>query len=122
MDFLGWREDLRELLPGFDLLVHAPRSEGFGRVYAEAMASGLPVLAAPVGGLTEIHRETGWGRLVPSRDPDDLAHAMEHLIDDPGEREAMRAAGPSRARAHFALEAHTDAVVGLYREIVEAHR
>ncbi len=115
--FLGWRDDLGEMLPGFDLLVHAPRIEGFGRVYAEAMAGGLPVLAAPVGGLVEIHRQTGWGRLAPSREPGDLARAMHELIEDPDEREAMRRSGPGRAREHYALEAHTEAVVRLYGEI-----
>ncbi|MEO7714775.1 MAG: glycosyltransferase, partial [Capsulimonas sp.] len=45
----GRREDVPELLPAFDLLVHLPRSESFGLALVEAMATGLPVVASNIG-------------------------------------------------------------------------
>lgn len=116
--FLGWREDLLELLPGCDLLVHAPRSEGFGRVYVEAMASGLPVVTVPIGGLEEIHEQTGWGEMAPSRDPGALAKSIAGLLEDTGRLEEMRRSGPKAARRWFSIEAHTEVVIGVYRELV----
>ncbi|MFO7768981.1 MAG: glycosyltransferase family 4 protein [bacterium] len=117
--FLGWREDLLDLFPGCDLLVHAPRSEGFGRVYVEAMASGLPVVTVPIGGLEEIHEQTGWGRIAPSRDPREMADTIAGLLRHPELLEEMRRTGPEMAREHYSVGAHTEAVAGVYRELME---
>ena len=120
--FLGWREDLLEILPSCDLLVHAPRTEGFGRVYVEAMANGLPVVTVPVGGLEEIHERTGWGEMAPSRDPGALAESITALLEDTGRLEEMSRTGPEAARRWFSIEAHTEAVIGVYRELMEDPR
>ena len=44
--FLGWREDIHEIMPVFDLLVLPSLNEGMGRVLVEAMAAGKPVVAS----------------------------------------------------------------------------
>ena len=72
-----YRPDAR-LMRFVDIVVHAPRFEGFGLVVVEAMQAGRPVIATNVaGGLPELVRDGETGLLVPPDDPAALASAME---------------------------------------------
>ncbi len=62
------------------------RFEGFGMVAAEAMAAGVPLVAAAAGSLPEVVAPPEGGVLVPPGDADALARALAALLDDPGER------------------------------------
>ncbi len=74
------------------------RQEGFGIVFLEAMAAGLPIVAARAGAVPEVvpHGEVGW--LVEPEDPPALAEALLALLRDPGERRRMGDAGRRRVR------------------------
>ena len=72
---------------------HAGSVEGFGIVYLEASASGLPVVAARTGGAAEAVRENETGLLVPPDDPPALALALARLLDDGALRQRMGRAG-----------------------------
>ena len=72
---------------------HAGSVEGFGIVYLEASASGLPVVAANSGGAAEAVIENETGLLVPSDDPPALTQALLRLLDDPALRQQMGRAG-----------------------------
>ncbi len=72
---------------------HAGSVEGFGIVYLEASASGLPVVAARSGGAAEAVLENETGLLVPPDDPQTLAHALLRLLNDPALRQRMGRAG-----------------------------
>ena len=67
--------------------------EGFGLVYLEAAAHGLPVVAHDVGGVSEAVREGVTGLLVPPDRPAQLAAAFEKLIHDEPLRRKLGAAG-----------------------------
>ena len=67
--------------------------EGFGIVYLEASASGLPVVAADSGGAAEAMVENETGLLVPPDDPPALTKALLRLLNDSGMRERMGRAG-----------------------------
>ncbi len=76
-----------------DLLVHPPRLEAYGMVVAEALAAGLPVLAASVGGIPEALGRTPEGPpglLVPPGDPRALGEALRNWLGDPDLRERWR--------------------------------
>ena len=73
--------------------------EPLGQVAIEAMLAGRPVVASNVGGLKDIVDPGVTGLLVPPRDPDALAAAIDELLADPARREHMGAAGRIRARA-----------------------
>jgi glycosyltransferase involved in cell wall biosynthesis len=67
--------------------------EGFGLVYLEAAAHGLPVVAHDVGGVAEAVVDGETGILVPPDRPARLAAAFESLIHDPGLRRRLGEAG-----------------------------
>lgn len=79
---------------------HKQSVEGFGLVYLEAGAHGLPVVAHDIGGVAEavLHGETGL--LVAPGDTAALTAALAQLIDDAALRQRLGAAGRARARAH----------------------
>jgi glycosyltransferase involved in cell wall biosynthesis len=72
--------------------------EGFGFVFIEAMAHGLPVVAARAGATPEVVVDGVTGRLVPFGDVKALASAMDDLLANPDLRERMGASG--RERVH----------------------
>jgi glycosyltransferase involved in cell wall biosynthesis len=86
--FLGARDDVPDVLAALDLLVHCPTApEPFGRVLAEAMAAGRPVVAARSGGIPEIVRDGMDGYLVAPRDLASFARAVVRLLGDRGHSE-----------------------------------
>ncbi len=88
-------------------------NESFGLVAVEAQASGTPVVAAAVGGLTTAVRHGRSGLLVPDHDPGSWATALGRIVDNPALRDRM-AAG---ARAHadrFSWDATADRTLDAY--------
>jgi glycosyltransferase involved in cell wall biosynthesis len=79
-----------------DIFTLASVEEAFGNVFAEAMASGLPVVGSNIGGIPALVQHGGNGLLVPPRDPLALAAAIHQL----GENPALRAEMGRRNRAH----------------------
>ena len=79
--------------------------EGFGIVFLEAAAAGVPAVAGDSGGAAEavVHGRTGLVVGRPS-DPRVVADALAQLLDDPGRREQMALAGRARAVDDFAYE------------------
>jgi glycosyltransferase involved in cell wall biosynthesis len=97
--FLGQRGDVPALMASADVLCQPNLGpEPFGIAFVEAMHAGLPVVATAIGGALEIVDPT-CGILVPPQDPAALADALRRLIDDPGLRARLGAAGPARAAA-----------------------
>jgi len=78
---------------------HGPSVEGFGLVYLEASAHGLPIVAHAVGGVSEAVVDNVTGLLVPPHHPAQLTAAFEKLISDPDLRRRLGSAGREWARA-----------------------
>jgi glycosyltransferase involved in cell wall biosynthesis len=83
-----------------DLLVAPSRSETYGMTVTEALAHGLPVIAAAVGGLPEALGSTADGtrpgQLIPPGDPAALAAALGDWLGDEHHRNRLRAAARQR--------------------------
>lgn len=104
LHLLGPVEDMPGLYRSADVVVCTPARSTFGTVALEAMASGVPVIAAAVGGVTDtvVHEVTGL--LVPPLRPAELVRAARHLLSDSALREAFGAAGRDRACARYSWE------------------
>ena len=87
--FLGFRDDVHDLVAAADLFCVSSYLEGMGTSTLDAMAAGLPVVATRVGGIPEIVEDGVTGILVPPRDPESLARGVLDLAGDPGRRERM---------------------------------
>jgi glycosyltransferase involved in cell wall biosynthesis len=102
--FLGFREDIAELMHAADVVVHcSTRAEPFGRVIVEAQLCGKPVIAAGAGGAAEIveHRETGW--LVRPGEVESLREAMAWMVSHPRERRELGSSGRDVAVKRYSL-------------------
>jgi glycosyltransferase involved in cell wall biosynthesis len=104
-EVLGQLDDPIPLLDRADIVV-APSTlpDPFPTVILEAMRSARAVVASDHGGAPEMLDHGSSGILVPPRDSEALAAAIERLIDDPG----LRAALGGQARARFELEYRED--------------
>jgi glycosyltransferase involved in cell wall biosynthesis len=114
--FLGERGDVPDVLAATDLMLMPFWREGFGRVAIEAMALGVPVAAAAVGGPLDIVRPGVDGLLLPPRDPDAWTHELAPLMGDRARRRELGERGRERAR-EFSLQSQSEAVLDLYREL-----
>jgi glycosyltransferase involved in cell wall biosynthesis len=115
--FLGWREDIDEIMPVFDMLVLPSLNEGMGRVLVEAMAAGKPVVASRVGGIPDLVRDGETGYLVPPADEKALADGIKKLLDDPGKAWEMGQHGKKRCQ-QFSLEAMIEKLDDLYSGLI----
>ncbi len=95
--------------------------EGFGLPAGEAMACGVPVVAAAGGALPEVIGDAGV--VVPVRDPDALAGAIRQLLDAPAHRLALGERGRERILARFNWHLAAQRMTRLYRNAMrEAER
>jgi glycosyltransferase involved in cell wall biosynthesis len=99
-------------LAAFDVLAMPSRREPWGRVAAEALIAGVPVVAAASGGLPEVVRDGVDGFLYPPGDVGALADRLRTLLDDPDLRARMGAAGREGA-GRFSPSAHAASVAAL---------
>src|SRR5262249_47785269 len=117
VDIIGFRSDVRKLLPAADVYVSSSISEGVSITILEAMAAALPVVATAVGGTPEI-LTNGSGVLVPSRDPDQLASAIVSLASDRGRRAALAASARQRLETAFTIDRMVDDYAQAYRRLL----
>jgi glycosyltransferase involved in cell wall biosynthesis len=113
----GYVDDARldALLSGAEVVVHPSLYEGFGLVLLEAMARGVPVLAARATALPETGGD-GAEYFDPG-DPLDLERRLGALLAEPGRRAELAARGLARAR-EFSWELTARRTAEVYRELL----
>lgn len=102
--FLGHQDDPQRLMAGHRLYCHASRMESFGISLLEAMSVGLPVAAAPVGGIPEIVRDGIEGFFWSLDDASGGADRLVGLLEDEDARSAMASAARERLLTTFTTE------------------
>ena len=105
--FRGFRGDVRDFLPGYRVYVHASYSESSSLAIMEAMAAGLPIVAADIGPISELCAEGEEARFWPLDDPARAAAILIDLLDNEPTR--LKAAHAARERFRRDYDA---AVVG----------
>jgi glycosyltransferase involved in cell wall biosynthesis len=117
--FTGFVHDVPGVLGLLDVVVHASLNpEPFGRVIAEAMVRGKPVVASDAGGPREIIEHGRTGLLVPPGDATRLAEAILALLGDGALAHRLAESGRREASRRFSAELHARAVQDIYAEVL----
>jgi colanic acid/amylovoran biosynthesis glycosyltransferase len=97
-------------------------SEGFGLVFIEAQAMGLPAVSFANGGVPEAIADGLTGLLAPERNVDGLAASLVHLLREPEMWRQFSEAGVERVRSQFELGKQTGELEKLYDHVITNHR
>ncbi len=111
--FLGQVAHPLRVIADADLYVMSSREEGLGTSVLDAMARGIPVASTSAGGLPEMLNE-GAGILVPPRNPEALAGAVQRILDDADLRRSL-VERASRAVERFSADRMAAEVRSVYR-------
>ena len=117
--FAGFQsgDDLGRAVASMDLLVNPSVTETWGQVTSEAMAAGVPVVAARATGAVDLLEDGRTGFLVPPDDLEGYAASIARLVSDPALRAAMGRAAHDRAQ-DFRWDTANAAVLQAYQEVL----
>ena len=102
--FTGFRSDIKNFLSALDILVVPSILEGFPMITLEAMASGKPIVATRIEGITEQIMDGRDGILVPAQNHDVIAATVLQLIKDEQLRRRLGTAARTRIERSFSFE------------------
>ena len=113
--WLGWRKDLPQVFPAFDVTALTSFDEGTPVSLIESLASGTPVVSLAVGGVPEILEGGELGRLVESASDNEVADALESvLVSPPSTQDAER--GRRLVLERFSIRRLAEDVERLYTD------
>lgn len=117
--FAGFQSgnDLGRAVASMDVFFNPSVTETFGNVTLEAMAAGVPVVAARATGAIDLVDEGVTGFLVPPRDVGAYADAIGRIVADPALRRTMGEAGTTKA-AGYSWDSANQAVLDAYRDVL----
>jgi glycosyltransferase involved in cell wall biosynthesis len=119
VDHRGRQEDMPAVFADADVIcLPTYYGEGIPKVLVEAAACGLPIVTTDWPGCREIVEHGQNGLLVPIRDPQALADALETLVRDPALRNAMGQRGRARVEGEFSLDTVVRKTLAVYRDLV----
>ena len=118
LELVGWSDEPRRYLAGFDAFVLPSRQEGFPLAVVEAMLAGVPwwPRTSAASARRSSTRETGL--LAPVGDAQAFAERLRRLLSEPELARQLGENGRGRAQALFTAEAMARAFDALYREIL----
>jgi len=118
--FMGARQDVQRLLPGFDVFCSSSVTEGFSNAICEGMACGVPCVVTDVGDSAVIIGDTGV--VVPPQDPTSLAAGIMKLLQLPQEeRQRLGVDARLRIEANFSIPRMVTATEKVYYQLLESH-
>lgn len=115
--FRGHVENPYEIMTEIDILFHPTSNESFGRIFIEAMAAGIPIVAANQGGALEMVKDGINGFLVDPTDSTQASMKIRELAASPELRNQMGRSGRLLVEQHYTAERLGDQVVALYKKI-----
>lgn len=117
--FLGWRDDRAALFQAVDICVFSSRFEPFGTVFVQSWAGKTPLVTTDADGPRQYVRDGEDALLVPVDDVDDMAAAIQRLIDDPALAQKLVENGYKRYQDEFTKEKTVQAYLGFFLDILE---
>jgi len=118
ISFLGWQEDMNQVWPKINCLVHTTDREPFGRVIIEAMAHKVPVIAVDACGPSEIIQNGRAGILVSAGDIEELTEAMLKVALDAQLAKKLTAAAYDCVCSDFTADRTATRVRQIYEEVL----
>ena len=116
--FLNWLEDTAPLFSAIDIFVSPPHSEDFGLAILEAMASGKAIVATATEGAKELLDEEKTGKLVPVKEPLELAKAVGEFLSDEKMRQTFSKNAQKIASEKFSLTKMIAETEKLYQSVL----
>ncbi len=119
--FAGFRSDVHQVLAALDVFVlSSTAGEGVPQAVTQAMAMGVPVVAAAIGGIPEvvIHEKTGM--LVPENNINALTHCIQVILNDVALREKVIREAKALVAQSYSLDRMLDSVEQFYGEMLQA--
>ena len=117
VELLGSVDDVAARLGTASLLLATAPAEPFGLAVVEAMAAGLPVVAAAGGAHRETIGPASPGTLFAPGDASAAARILDELGADAERRATLAAAGRARFEAEYTIETHVDRLEALYKRL-----
>ena len=120
--FLGYRDDVSQILSASDLMVISSHTEGLCSSIIDAMLLGCPVVATAAGGIPDLVTPDGLklGWLVRPRDPKSLAEGIIEALSDRPMRESRAETARDFAYAEFTHSKMIDRTIEGYRRVIKA--
>jgi glycosyltransferase involved in cell wall biosynthesis len=115
VSMLGRRDDMPSVYASLDILVSSSRLEGLPMTILEGMASGLPLVATPVGDVPTVVLDGRTGLVVPTEDVEALAAGINKLLRDPSLRERLGTAARKLIEDEFSAARMTDDYLRVYK-------
>lgn len=113
--------ELASAFSSADVFAFTGAEETYGNVVAEAMASGLPIIAPRSGGVVDLVEEGVTGMLYPPEDHDAFVNCVRDLAMDLAKAKTMGEAGQKKAE-QYAWETTLDPLLDLYSKVIEESR
>lgn len=118
VEYLGRREDMPAVFAEADVFcMPSYYGEGLPKVLVEASASGIPSVTTDWPGCRDVVEDGVTGFLVPVRNVERLASAIERLIGDAALREQMGARARAKAEADFSLDSVVAKTLAIYKDL-----
>ncbi|MFH1410302.1 MAG: glycosyltransferase family 4 protein, partial [Patescibacteria group bacterium] len=115
--FVGWREDIPQILRASDILVLPSLKEAFGQVILEAMASGVITVATNNGGIPDIIKDGVTGYLVPPANSQIIADRIATILTNPDQKRDIEKAALATVKANFTAQKMADKTLAVYQKV-----
>lgn len=116
--FAGFRDDLENILPCLDIVVHPATLEGLGVSLLQTAAAGVPIVATRTGGIPEIIVHGTNGYLIDSGDIHAIMNCVTDLLADPEKSKRFGTAGRMMVRSRFSIDTMVKSNLAVYRQVL----
>lgn len=119
--FLGYipHQEVPKYLNAFAVSVSVSESESFGVAVVEAEACGVPVVVSNVGGLPEVVKDGETGFIVPARNPEATAEAIEKILIDSELKRKLSINARNFVLKEYNWNDNVQLIIDIYRKAVQ---